>query len=246
MNLSLVSGSGGAAPQGFDESSVQRHDLGALAVTSDGRRFRYVKAGASALVRGNVVQAPVADTDHDDIACRATAIGATSLLITAGSGSGALDANEYAFGFAVIDTTPGLGQICRILDHAAVAASTNGALNVAPEDALQVALTTSSKITLIKNPYDGVIQQPANTPTGAAVGVAIYPIMAAYYGWIQVGGVAPVLIGGTPAVGSQLVAWGDTAGEMVIDPADAADVVCGVNMIVGRDGKVLPVLINFP
>lgn len=246
MNLSLYMGSGAATAQGFEESATQKHALGELAVTADGRVFRYAQAGASALVRGNVVQSPAGDADHDDITCRATAIGATELLITTGSGNGALDANEYAEGYAVVDTTPGEGQICRVLNHAAIAASTNGSLFIDEADALAVALTTGSKITLVKNPYDGVIQQPANTPTGAAVGVAVYPITAAYYGWIQVRGVAPVLVGGTPAVGSQLVAWGDTAGEMVIDPADAADVIGGVNLIVGRDGKISPVLINFP
>lgn len=245
MHLTLVP-SGAAANQGFEESSTQKHEFGQLAVTADGRMFRYAQAGGTALVAGNVVQSPAGDADHDDITCRATAIGATEILITTGSGNGALDAQEYAGGFLVIDTTPGEGQICRISHHAAISASTNGSLFVYPEDALRVALTTASKITLVKNPYDGVIQQPANTPTGAAVGVAVYPITAAYYGWIQIRGVAPVLVGGTPAVGSQLVAWGDTAGEMVLDPADAADVVSGVNLIVGRDGKILPVLINFP
>lgn len=245
MNLTLVP-SGMAAQQGFEESAIQKHALGQEAVTFDGRHFRYAKIGGSNLVAGNVLQAPAADTDHDDITCRATAIGATELLITTGSGSGALDANEYADGFAVIDTTPGLGQICRILRHDAIAASTNGSLFIAPEDALTVALTTSSKITLIKNPYSGVIQNPANTMTGAGVGVAVYPATAAYFNWIQTKGVAPVLVGGTPAVGSQLVIPGDTAGEMVVDPANAATAVVGCNLIVGRDGKVLPVLINFP
>jgi len=245
MNLTLL-GSGAAAHQGFVESATQYHELGAEAITPDGRHFRYVQAGASALVRGDVQQAPAADVDHDDIACRATAIGATELLITTGASGGALDANEYAGGYAIIDTTPGLGQICRILNHAAIAASTNGSLFVAPEDALLVALTTSSKITLIKNPYDGVIQNPASTMTGAGVGVAIYAITAAYYGWIQTKGVAPVLVGGTPAVGSAVVIPGDTAGEVVVDGAASATQVVGANMIVGRDGKVSPVLINFP
>ena len=246
MNLSLMMGSGVATNQGFEESVTQRHELGAIAVSADGRVFRYAKAGASALVRGNVLQARVAEIAHDNVACRATALGATALLITTESGDGALDANEYSGGYAVIDTDPPAGQICKIDNHLAIAASTDGTINVVAEDGLIAALTTASKITLIKNPYDGVIQQPANTPTGAAVGVCVHAITAAYFGWIQIRGVAPVLIGGTPAVGSQLVAWGDTAGEMVIDPADAADVVCGVNMIVGRDGKILPVLINFP
>ena len=162
MNLSLMMGSGVATNQGFEESVTQRHELGAIAVSADGRMFRYAKSGASALVRGNVLQARVAEIAHDNVACRATALGATALLITTESGDGALDANEYSGGYAVIDTDPPAGQICKIDNHLAIAASTDGTINVVAEDGLIAALTTASKITLIKNPYDGVIQQPAN------------------------------------------------------------------------------------
>ncbi len=43
-------------------------------------------------------------------------------------------------------------------------------------------------------------QAPATTLTGAVVGVCVYPITAAQYGWIQTEGPAATLITGTPAV----------------------------------------------
>jgi hypothetical protein len=215
------------------------HGLGAKGETADGRKFRWAKAGGSALVVGNMLQAPAADTDHDDVAVRATAAGSNELLITTGAGSGALDANEYAGGLAIIDTTPGLGYAYKISSHAAIAASTNGSLVL--EEPIQVALTTSSKVTLIKNPYDGVIQTPVTTLTGAAVGAAVFPIAAGEYGWIQTGGTAAVLVAGTPIVGSAVVVPGTAAGAVVVDGAAAATQVVGVMRIVGRDGKVLPV-----
>lgn len=226
----------------FESYDSDIHGLGARGETADGRKFRWAKAGASALVVGDMLQAPAADTDHDDITVRATAAGSQELLITTGSGSGALDANEYAGGYAVIDTTPGLGYQYKISHHAAIGASTDGSIFL--EEPIQVALTASSKVTLIKNPYNGVIQTPATTLTGSVVGAAVYPIAATEYGWIQTGGTAAVLTGGTPAVGAAVVCPGDTAGEVVVDPANAAVQIVGTMRIVGRDGKVCPVFLT--
>jgi hypothetical protein len=166
----------------FSSSATQYHELGFLA-TFGGQKFRYVKAGATALVVGNALQATVQDVDHDDVTCRATAIGATSLLITTGSSGGALDENEYADGYAVVDTTPGLGYTYRIKSHAAIAASTNGSLELVDGESVQVALTASSKITLVANPYKNVIQHPVTTASGTCIGGAVYPIVASEYGW---------------------------------------------------------------
>jgi hypothetical protein len=238
-----LSGSKALVPV-FGSYADDIHGLGAKAETPDGRKFRWAKAGASALVVGDMLQAPAADVDHDDITVRATAAGSTELLITTGASGGALDANEYAGGYAVIDTTPGLGYTYRISHHAAIAASTNGSIFLMADDPIQVALTTSSKVTLIKNQYNGVIQTPATTLTGSAVGAAVYPIAASEYGWIQTGGTAAVLTGGTPIVGSAVVVPGDTAGEVVADGAAAATQVVGSMRIVGRDGKVCPVYLT--
>lgn len=211
--------------------------VGTLAVTADGRKYRYVKAGGL-LVAGNALQAPVEDVDHDDITCRATDAGSTSLLITTGSGSGNLDLNEYADGYAVVDTTPGLGYVYRIKSHLAIAASTNGSLELYPEDPIQVALTSSSRVTLIKNPYNGVIQMPATTLTNAIVGGAIYPIASGEYGWIQTGGQGAALISGTPGAGQPITVSG-TAGALAVHSAELPNVA--YMMVTGRTGKCCPV-----
>jgi hypothetical protein len=223
----------------FDFGSTQLHALGTPGEAKGGRKFRYVKAGASALVVGNALQAPAEDADHDDVTVRATAAGSTELLITTGSGNGALDANEYNEGFAVIDTTPGLGYIYRIKYHAAIAASTNGSLFLEDDDAIQVALTASSKVTLVKNPYKDVIQCPVTTATNTCVGGAVAAITAAYYGWIQTGGPGAALIAGTPAKGQPVTSTSSAAGSLAVHSAELSNVA--YMMVTGRDGKVLPV-----
>jgi hypothetical protein len=220
----------------FSSSATQVHELGFKA-TYGGRVFRYAKAG-ELLVTGNALQSAVEDVDHDDIACRATAIGATSLLITAGASGGALDENEYAEGYAVIDTTAGLGFTYGIKGHAAIAALANGELLLNDGESVQVALNTSSKITLVKNPFKGVIQLPATTLTGRIAGGCVYPIASGEFGWIQTGGLGAALISGTPGNGQPITVSG-TGGALAVHSAELPE--AAFMQATGRTGKVCPV-----
>ena len=104
-------------------SSIQMHNLGERAVTPDGRSFRYVKAGGTALVPGKLYQAPAEVTNHQNLApTDAVAIGATSLTVTLGAT--AATANQYAGGYVVITTGTGVGYQYRISSHPAAALNT--------------------------------------------------------------------------------------------------------------------------
>lgn len=232
----------GSVDQLWSSSATQAHQLGTRFVTRDGRVFRYCKAGAADLVVGNVIQAPAQDTAHQQLTPAAAAIGATSFTATLGASAAA--ANLYAEGWAIIDTTPGLGYAYPISGHAAVLASGVITLNLPADSPIQVALTTSSRVSLQRNPYAGVIQSPVTTLTGAVVGVAVYPIVAAQYGWIQTHGPGAVLIAGTPGVGLAVVVPATAAGAVVVDGAAAATKVVGSMMVTGVDGKVQAVLLN--
>ena len=238
MKITGANGQAVAQPL-FSSSATQYHELGFRAF-GGGRTFAYAQAGAVALVVGNALQSRIEDTDHDDITCRATAIGARSLLITTGSGSGALDENEYQQGVAVIDTTAGLGYAYMIQSHAAIAASTNGELVLADGETVQVALDTNSKITLAVNPYKAVIQHPVTTATNSCVGGAIYPIAIGEFGWVQIGGLGAALILGTPGAGQPLTSTGATAGGLTVHSAELN--IVATMQCTGRNGKVLPVM----
>ena len=228
----------------LDYTSTQKHPLGAYTWTRDGRRFRYVKAGASALVAGNVIQAAAQVTTHDQLTPAAAAIGATSIT-AALDATNAVVENQYAGGWAIIDTTPGEGFAYPIASHLAGAASTSVVFKLHSDAAVQVALTTSSRVTLVPNPYAGVIQCPVTTLTGAVVGIAVAPITAAYYGWIQDQGTAAVLIAGTPAVGAAVGVPATAAGAVVIDGAATSGLhVIGTMRVTGVDGKIFPVQLS--
>jgi hypothetical protein len=226
----------------WSSSATQEAPLGARFEVSDGQVFRYCRAGAAALVVGNVIQGPAEIANHQQLTPAAAAAGATTIV--AALGATAATANQYAGGWAIIDTTPGLGYMYPISGHAAVDASGNITINLDRDSPIQVALTTSSRVSLQANPYNGVIQAPVTTLTGPVVGAAIYPIAISEYGWLQTHGAGALLIGGTPGPGTAIVSPGTSAGMAVVDGAAAATKVIGSMCVTGVAGKVQAVILN--
>ncbi len=198
------------APQDvFTSSSTQGTDLGALATTGDGRVFRYVLAGATALVPGKLQQASAQDTTNlnpsGGLSIAAASVGATSVVTTS---TVTLTANQLAGGYLSVAVTPGLGYTYKIKGNTAATAAVT---TIYLEDPILVALTTSSKIVLAASPYANVIVNPA-TASSAPVGVAVYPVVAAQYGWIQTHGPVSLLNDGGTAVGLGLAPSASVAG----------------------------------
>lgn len=216
-------------------ASPQANSLGAKRNTNDGRAFRYCLAGAADLVAGNVIQGPAIVTAHLANTPPAVSVGDKSFTYTPGAATGA--ANLYAGGFLQVDTTPGNGYTYQVSGHAAIASATAFTLNLT--DAIQVALTTSSRVGLIANPYRGVIQFPVTTATGAYVGIAPTIITAAQYGWLQTAGPASVLIAGTPALGALVMTPSSAAGSAIICTTTNLIVAQWVGNMgqIGVDGK---------
>jgi hypothetical protein len=209
----------------FSSSATQHHPLGTRGYTKDGRRFRYAQCGATATVAGSIYQSAAPLANHLANTPPAVAIGATSFTYTPGATAGA--ANLYAEGYLQVDTTPGNGYTYQVSGHGAITASTAFTLYLA--DPIQVALTTSSRVGLIANPYKNVIVA-ATTVTAPVVGAAPAVIVASEYGWLQTWGPASILINGTPGVGIGVVSSATTAGAV-----DVAAVAAEINVrILGR------------
>lgn len=221
MSSTQLTGSVQVASQGlFESSSVANQNVGELIQTNDGRAFRYAKAGASDIVTGNLLQSSAETTAHQNLTAVAAAIGDTSI---AASSTITTTANEYAGGLAIITTGPGIGRAYKITGHAAY---TSAAPTFTLADAISgIALTTSSKIDLVRNPYMSVIQNPT-TPTSSPIGVAMSGTLTTlYFAWVQVAGVASVLADGALTVGAPVVASNGTAG--------AVEVIIGTQTVVG-------------
>ena len=184
------------------QSLTQQVDLGARATTGDGRYYRYMLNGAANTVAGKVYQGPAQDTTNlnpsGGLTPAAAAIGATSITITSSLTN---TLNVVAGGFATIAVTPGQGYTYKIKGNTAVSAAAN--MVVTLEDPLVIALTTSSRVNLYQNPYNGIVIAPA-TMTNTIVGVPNAIYTAAYYAWIQTWGPCSCLQTGTGTCGTGL------------------------------------------
>jgi len=203
----------------FSSSSTQLHRLGELVHSNDGRAYRYCLAGGTTLVPGKLQQAKAETTANQDLTAVAAAIGDTTLVSTS---TVTVTANQYAGGYAIITVTPGQGYQYLIKGHAAFTAA---APTFTLDDKINIALTTSSRIDLVENPYSAVIVNPT-TATSAPVGVAVYPVTNAEYGWLQVGGVATILSDGGSTVGTNVSASNATAGA--VEAAVTAQAAIGI------------------
>jgi hypothetical protein len=197
-----------------------------------------------ALVAGNWLQAPAEVPLHQNMApIGGTTYDVGALSITVVLGATAATANQYAQGWIIVSSGPGIGQRLQVASHPAANASAQLTLTLSQPIDIQIVVATS-KIDLVANPYNGVIQNPITTLTGACVGVATFATPAGSYDWIQTGGVGAALIAGTPGVGLAIVVPGTAAGAAVVDGAAAATQVVGAMLVTGVGGRVQAVMIR--
>lgn len=151
--------------------------------TNDGRQVVIVRNGgteiaAASIASGLLVQAPAEVTAFNNLAMTVpTATPATAgtyqILVT--NGATVLNINEYANGYAIVSAGTGIGQTLQIASHQPAAASATFLLTV--QDPIQVTLDATSTITLVRNPYIGVVVA-ATGLTGTVVGASFYVIGA--------------------------------------------------------------------
>lgn len=222
VNLTVIGGSQASAVDIGSFTSDQKHPLGTMAIGKDGSIYEYCQAGAADLVVGTLLQRAAPVANHLANTPPAVAIGANSFSYTPGATAGA--ANLYAEGYLQVDTTPGNGYRYGVSGHPAIVSATAFTLTL-DEPIRDTALTASSRVGLHHHRAKNVIIAPT-TLTAPAVGVAVAPITAVYFGWMLVVGEWPGLINGTPAVGVGVTNSATTAG--------ALDVVTTTNLVTSR------------
>ena len=204
----------GAEGEQWNTYSDQRHVLGTRLILQDGRTFRFVENGGTLLVAGNVIQAEAPGANFDELVVpSAAAIGSETVTVTLGSSAATVDL--FAEGYLFVEDDAGESFLYPVRSHPA--AATPASLVVTIWNSIQVALTTSSTVLLLKSLYKDVIQMPT-TGTGDIVGVAVSPIAADEYGWIQTHGPCGVLTDGTLVVGQHIRASDGVAGA--VEPLD--------------------------
>jgi len=202
----------GFAQDIYKESSVQLEELGTLRILSDGRKFQYARAGATALAAGKVTQTAIPSANaSDEVVAASAAVGDMSISVTFG---GAVTADFYKDGLLWVNDDTGEGHLYRVRGHAAGTT----AVIVYLKDPIRVAVTAGSgTVSLIQNPQDLVLVYPT-TGTGAPAGVPPIPVTANYYFWNQVAGPVPVLTDGTVVIGQHVRVSDGVAGA--VEPLD--------------------------
>jgi hypothetical protein len=194
------------------------HPLGTAVKTMDGRVFKHAICGATSTVAGSLYQSAAPIANHLAQTAPVVAIGASSFSFTPGATAGA--ANLYAEGYLQVDTGVASenGYTYSVQSHPAITSST--AFTLYLNDTIQVALSASSTVGLVHNPYKNIIVAPT-TLTASVAGVAGYIITNAQCGWIQTWGPCSTLINGTPAVSAPVINSATTAGAVDVWTAAA-------------------------
>ncbi len=225
----------------------RRFNLGQIAQTLDGRKFRFALNGAALLVPGDVLAAPVNITNHVlQTPTTAGKVGDTTLVMTIGNT--ALTLNQYQDGVTAIELGTGFGFAYPNAAHINFVAS-SAAVNIPFKRGvtLQVAVpTTANTVSFVASPFGGVIQSPTTTLTSQAVGIAVSAIPASgtppatpQYGWIQTGGLAAVTTVGTAVIGLNVSVPLGTAGAAGPSATDTCSVIGTVAHVATTTNKTL-------
>jgi hypothetical protein len=203
--------------------------LGSVLYYGD-RVFRYGLNGGVALTAGKLVQTIVGTkADHQDLAPTA-AVAAGEYEISVETAGTDLTLNQYAGGYLYVNDGAGEGQCLKIKSNPVHDHSDDPSVVITCHDALATAIATSSKVSLMSDPWSGLVVAPA-AETGAAMGVPVVDMAASAYGWFQTHGPAAVLTVGTIVLGHNVVRSATVAGGVAPATSDILDIV-GTCMLV--------------
>lgn len=191
-------------------SDTKTQRLGTKYCDDEGRTYRYAKAGAVNLSPGKLVINPDLVANHTNIAV-AAAVDVGAKTVTATLGATAATADQYIDGFLTVNDAAGEGITYAIDGNSA--ADSAGTVEVYLREPVKVALTTSSEVTLKKNPFADVVVSIADQ-ADQPVGVPNVAITAGYYGWLQTGGECAVLADEAVAKGLALTTGSSTVGAV--------------------------------
>ena len=203
--------------------------LGSVLYYGD-RVFRYGLNGGVALTAGKLVQTIVGTkADHQDLAPTA-AVAAGEYEISVETAGTDLTLNQYAGGYLYVNDGDGEGQCLKIKSNPVHDHSDDPSVVITCHDALATAIATSSKVSLMSDPWSGLVVAPA-AETGAAMGCPVVDMAASAYGWFQTYGPAAVLTVGTVVLGHNVVRSATVAGGVAPATSDILDIV-GTCMLV--------------
>jgi hypothetical protein len=193
---------------GDEKFTSTTNDIGAILGTRmilpDGRVFRYsFSNGAVGAGKGVQSSIALANQDSDIAVSSAAAVGDKTVTVTFGTSPNTdVVADQYADGYLFVNDVDGEGHVYRIKHtdaHLAADVSASPAvdINLHASDGIAVALTTSSEVGLVANPYKDVIITPGGAQTARCVGYTTTSVADDSYFWAQTWGESALFVDGT-------------------------------------------------
>ena len=219
--------------------------VGQIAWDVNGKAFRYVLNGATAMTVGQMQQSPATVSTYTAMVV-GTAAAKGDAYIQVTNGTSTITSQQFEGGSISIQTagTDVIGDEYTIVSVTGTL-TTGGALKVYVDRPVRAAITTSATVNMVPSPFSGVIPTPLTTPTGMPVGVAIYAIPANAYGWIQTHGVAPVIVDNSAVVVGGLIGVANTVtGSISLGTAGAGVNFVGRALATGASGKGIVAFLN--
>ena len=202
-------------------TAINSFPYGQIMVLPDGREFVHARAQTStALLPGQVQVAGSSIPDHgcgtaDQLLANSAAIGATSIVVTAG-GTTAIAADYYVDGSMGVRDDTGEGLLYRVKANNSTATGSTCTVTLEPTDGLKVALGGTTTVSLRRSPYrDVLVRATGSAMVGPVVGVPVVAVSAGFYTWLQRRGLGQGLVAATTVViGQPVYASSATAGAV--------------------------------
>jgi hypothetical protein len=226
----------------YSQTNYQMHSLGALGIAENGDMYRYTRiiSTGTDLIAGYLYTSLGREANHQNCAlAAAAAVGATSVEVTVGAT--AVDANEYDEGWLVFSDVSPEGELYKVIKHDTSTGSE--AVTVWLDRPLKTAATTSSEVTLVRNPWNNPAVSQLIAERAAGVAVDDWDVSVANYGWLKTRGVAAVLCdgGGGTTVGYVVCISNSTNGNVGVYSDVDAEVPVGQLMQTGTSTEFNPV-----
>jgi hypothetical protein len=219
----LIVGKGGSqygTVNPWAESSTQLFPLGSM-LHYGNNVYRYGLLGGTAVTAGKLVAHQAQDSNHLNMTATA-AVDAGETAISVETGGNDLTLNEYTDGYLWANDVNGEGQTMRVKSNPVHDHSDDPSVVITTYDPLATALTTSSQLSLIHNPYSQVVVAP-DGEAGSVVGCTVIDTTADYYAWFTVYGPQAILTEGTAVLGHNCMRSDTTAGA--VEPSSGSTLV---------------------
>lgn len=179
----------------YSPSAEKLHPYGTLGADQYGDLYRYAKLSADTSA-GYLLTSLAREANHQNIALSAAAaVGDKYVLPTVGAT--AVDANEYDEGWLVFSDVSPEGESYRIVSHNASSGSEAVRFNL--DRGLLAAGTTSSEVTLVRNPWNNCAVSQLIAERACGVTMTDVDVSEKPYVWLKTRGLASVLVDTTGA-----------------------------------------------